>query len=145
MDLDSCIAKGLINKSVFSNEIIIKEFNQAKTHLETGERLFNSGEIDASIIVAYLSLFHFARIILYSEGYKERSHFCVFQYLVEKYCKHEISNLARNCLNYLSVRHKVQYDGLHANKTVPLDLIDDAHRMHQMVKNIMIQKKIING
>lgn len=38
-----------------------------------------------AFIAAYTSMFHAGRAILYRDGVKERSHYCIYVYLREKY------------------------------------------------------------
>ena len=52
--------------------------------LEEAERSLEAGATSSSVLASYLSMFHSARAILYLDGYREKSHYCVARHL-ERY------------------------------------------------------------
>jgi len=67
---------------------------------------------NSSVIASYLAMFHAARALLFRDGVRERSHFCIARYLEEKYVKNEM--LAQDWVDLLDhareLRHEDQYD-----------------------------------
>ncbi|HEX7628323.1 MAG TPA: HEPN domain-containing protein [Candidatus Methanoperedens sp.] len=59
----------------------------------------------------YNAFFHVARALLFKDGIKERSHFCIARYVEEKYVNTKLLN--RDFLDYLDTlrdaRHETQY------------------------------------
>ena len=55
--------------------------------LEEADISLRNGAFNASVLSAYLAMFHSARAVLILEGYRERSHYCIARYLEEKYVK----------------------------------------------------------
>ncbi len=85
MSLDECFRKGhlvkaekSLQKAVSSIKIAKENINDAKVHLEN--KLFNW-----AFIAAYTAMFHASRALLFKDGIKERSHFCLCNYVKEKY------------------------------------------------------------
>lgn len=64
-----------------------------------------------AIIALYNAFFHTARALLFKDGIKERSHFCIARYLEENYVHKKLLNA--NFLDYLDTlrdaRHNTQY------------------------------------
>ncbi len=61
------------------------EVSEAK--LEEAEKALRAGIPDATVILAYTSMFHAARAVLFRDGIVERSHVCLIEYLKETYVK----------------------------------------------------------
>lgn len=57
----------------------------AEAKLNEAEKAFSHRLFDATIILAYTTMFHAARAILFKDGIVEKSHVCLIEYLREKY------------------------------------------------------------
>jgi len=55
-------------------ELIEKEINEARYDLKSAENSINQGNYKWAIVQSYYSMFHAFRGLLFSRGYKERSH-----------------------------------------------------------------------
>ncbi len=55
-------------------ELIEKEINEARYDLKSAENSINQGNYKWTIVQSYYSMFHAFRGLLFSRGYKERSH-----------------------------------------------------------------------
>ncbi|MBI5046457.1 HEPN domain-containing protein [Candidatus Micrarchaeota archaeon] len=85
MTLQDCFVKGQLKKSP-------SDIGKAKSSLKIAENKLNAASIqienslyDWAFIAAYTSMFHSARALLFKDGIKERSHFCLFLYVKETY------------------------------------------------------------
>ena len=92
--------------------------NIAEERLSEAENSLNSGIYSGAIILAYTSMFHAARALLFRDGFVEKSHACLTAYLREKYV-----NSGKIEQKYLTIlnnarfeRHDVLY-GLEAGET----------------------------
>jgi uncharacterized protein (UPF0332 family) len=74
---DDCVKKGLIRVSPPVKGEIAKELGEAKYDLEKAVNNCKSGDAKWAIIQAYYSMFHMTRAVLFSMGFKERSHSCL--------------------------------------------------------------------
>lgn len=59
----------------------------AKMQLKEAEELAKAGFDKAALISAYACMFHSGRALLFKDGMVEKSHYCLIQYLKEKYVK----------------------------------------------------------
>jgi uncharacterized protein (UPF0332 family) len=107
--VDDCFEKGQLKKASpdiakarASLKIAKSNIDDAKVHLET--KLYNW-----ALVASYASMFHSARALLFKDGLKERSHFCLCLYVREKY-KGVIEGKYLNELNVLrEQRHGILY------------------------------------
>jgi len=84
-ELDSCIKQGLIRKVVPSKEKAVKSLSKARKWLEESKKNRKFKLYDSCIVSAYSAMFHAARSLLFKDGYREKSHYCLARYLEEKY------------------------------------------------------------
>lgn len=109
MTLSDCFEKGLLRRIAPSPE-------KAKASLEASEKFIAKAEFnmkeypDVAILMAYDSLLHAARAVLFRDGISEKSHACVVAYLREKYAGRGLAEEQVNTLDtYRRVRHTAQY------------------------------------
>ena len=110
-DFHDCIREKLLRKIPPSKEKAEESINTAKKWLEEAEKGFANEAFNSSVMASYLAIFHSARSILFFDGFREKSHYCVARYLEEKYAK---KNLLENkwieLLDYYrELRHDDQY------------------------------------
>lgn len=72
-----CIEKKNIVKADTDKELIKKELAAAESDLKDSKDIFSIGKHKLTTIAAYYCMFHAARALLYSKGYREKSHFCL--------------------------------------------------------------------
>jgi uncharacterized protein (UPF0332 family) len=56
------------------NDIVLKEIASAEYDLEKSKNSFEDEDYKWTIVQAYYSMFHAARALIYSKGYREKSH-----------------------------------------------------------------------
>jgi uncharacterized protein (UPF0332 family) len=78
-ELNKCIERGKIVKLEKAETLVPKEFELATSDLAFSKESLVSDNYKWSIIQSYYSMFHTARALLYSEGYREKSHFCLIE------------------------------------------------------------------
>jgi uncharacterized protein (UPF0332 family) len=72
-----CLAKAKIKKFIPAKKLVTKELKSAQDDLKVARDSFNGGNYKWATIQAYYSMFHAARALIYSKGYRERSHYCL--------------------------------------------------------------------
>jgi len=88
-----------------------------------------------SFLAAYISIFHSARALLYSNGHKERSHFCLFECVRNEFKGDaEIARLAEVAQNYRETRRLVQYEGSLCTEDSAKEAISDAKKFLRLAK-----------
>ena len=113
-----------------------KRLEEASKNLET--EAFNS-----SVLSSYLAMFHSARAILYLDGFREKSHFCVARYIEEKYVKTE--ELERRWVDifdhFRTLRHEGQYStGFFATKSEAQDALASAKEFVERMEILLLER-----
>lgn len=78
---------------------------------EEAEKDLRGEAYNSSVLSSYLAMFHSARALLYFDGYREKSHFCIARYLEEKYVRKRLleSKWVELLDHYRDLRHDDQY------------------------------------
>ncbi|NTW28166.1 MAG: HEPN domain-containing protein [Coriobacteriia bacterium] len=76
-DFEKCLASNRIVKQEHAVHLIPAEIGSARNDLRWAEASFESGNPKWATIQAYYGIFHAARALLFSQGYREKSHFCL--------------------------------------------------------------------
>ncbi len=77
MDIESCLREGFLGRVKVEADIVEKEIKEASYDLSRAERALKDGDFKWSIVKSYYSMFHAARAVLFSLGFKERRHFAI--------------------------------------------------------------------
>ncbi len=108
----NCIEKGLLRKIPASEDNAIRSINKAESWLKESEKTLKSEAYDSSVMSSYMVMFHSARVILFFDGYREKSHACVARYLEDQYVnKKKLEKKWIELLDHLrEIRHENQYN-----------------------------------
>ena len=108
---NECFEKGLLKKDVPSLNLAKKSIKQAEFFLNETEDLIKLNKKQIAVISLYNAFFHVSRALLYKEGFKERSHYCIARYLEEEYVnKNKLDTKFLNAFEtIMSIRHNIQY------------------------------------
>lgn len=135
MTYQECFGKGLLRESTISKSAVAGEIRIAEDYLKKAEKLLGSGMPDVSFLMSYVSLFHSARSLLFAKGYKERSHYCLFEFVKREFKDDaELHELVSACQNYREIRSTVQYDGSLCSQETAQEAFKDAKRLLAQVK-----------
>ncbi len=109
--MSDCFERKLLTNTSPSTGLARKSLKQAELFLTDAGDLIKIGKERMAVIALYNAFFHTARTLLFKDGIKERSHFCIARYLEEKYVHKKLLNA--KFLNYLDTlrdaRHDTQY------------------------------------
>jgi uncharacterized protein (UPF0332 family) len=137
MSLEDCLEKELIRKAN-TFERISGSLKVAEHFLERAEGSFKINYYDTSYLMAYNSLFHSARALLFKKGYTERSHYCLILFLKKEYTGYDEIIKYLNFLNlYRSFRESIQYSGDLCSKEDAIEIKKSAKEFLKMVINII--------
>ena len=110
-DFEDCIREGLLRKIPPSKEKARSSIAAALKWLGEAEKDLSAEAFNSSVISSYLAMFHSARALLFLDGFREKSHYCIARYLEEKYVKRKL--LERKWVELLDhlrdLRHDDQY------------------------------------
>lgn len=112
LDFEDCVRKGLLRRVTPSADKAKLSMKRAERWLEEAEKSLNNELYDSCLISSYLAMFHSARAVLFRDGWREKSHFCIARYLEEMYVKK--GKLEREWIDLFDrlreTRHADQYD-----------------------------------
>jgi len=110
MSFVDCIDKGLIRESADAKGKIEQSLAMGDKFLNSAKKNLDIEEYEVCEIIAYDALFHYARALLFSKGYTERSHACLFMALKKLYPDRQ--ELFERADKIRVERHNLQYMGL---------------------------------
>lgn len=138
MKISDLIEKGLIRKETAKNEEIYGSVTLAKRFLERARGNKTMRFYDIAFLLAYTSMFHAARALLFLEGYKERSHFALVAVLKERYKDdRELIEMLDILDSYRISRHAIQYSGEFSSEIDATEAINDAERFVSLTEKIV--------
>jgi len=111
-DFEDCVREGLLRNIPPSKEKADGSIRAANKWLEEAEKGLKNETLNSSVLSSYLAMFHAARAILFFDGFREKSHYCIARYLEEKYVKNNLleSKWIELLDHYRELRHNSQYD-----------------------------------
>lgn len=106
IDEKDCFGKGLLKKTFPQPDLARKDIKQAEFFLKEAEELLEINKKQIAALSLYNAFFHTARALLFKEGIKERSHYCIAKYLQNHFKLEKYINAFETMM---SIRHNVQY------------------------------------
>ena len=76
-DFEDCLKRSKIVKFMAARKLVQREFETAREDLKTAQESLKHGNAKWATVQAYYAMFHTARALLYSQGYREKSHYCL--------------------------------------------------------------------
>jgi len=142
MKIDELIEKALIRKEKVNKEEISGSIELAERFIKWAGGNLKINFWDVAFLLAYNSLFHSARALLFKHEYKERSHWAMILALKEIYNKNEkIQKILDLVDTYRISRHAIQYSGSLCTKLDAEEIIKDAKEFLEIVKQIFKESK----
>lgn len=87
MSFRRCLEQKKLIRSNEARYLIEKEESLAKDDFDNARFGLKNKRYRWSVIQSYYSMFHSARALLYSKGYRERSHLCLYLAIKEMFVK----------------------------------------------------------
>ena len=87
MSYDECVRKGQLKKIKRDRPLVLKTLQLADEDFEEGRENIGNGKNVWGTIQLYTSMLNYARALLFSDGIRERSHYCTVEYLRTHYSK----------------------------------------------------------
>jgi len=104
--------EGLIRPLPPSKEKSAGSIRTAENWLKEAENNMKSESPNSSVLASYMAIFHAARAVLFRDGFREKSHYCIARYLEDRYAK--TGKLEATWIelldHYRELRHEKQYD-----------------------------------
>lgn len=125
----------LIRISV-DRKLILKEIEGAISDLEEAKYSLSRKKFKWAIIQGYYSMFHAARALVYSKGFREKSHYALLVALRELFGNQLESELIENFEEAMSLREEADY-GLIFSEEGATSIVNNAGKFLNKVKEIL--------
>jgi len=111
-EVEDCFEKGLLKKTEKNKRIALQDISQAEFFLNEAFDLINLKKKEMAAIALYNSVFHAGRALLFLDGIKEKSHYCMQKYLEKISADKKILSSEELSLFDLlrGIRQEVQYN-----------------------------------
>lgn len=138
MRIKELLEKRLLMKASANSQEIEASLKIAKNFLEKANGNLKIEYYDIALSLAYQSMFHSARTLLFKNSFKERSHWATIMALKELYSQNnELLSLLEMLDSYRITRHAVQYNGIGCSKEDAIEAINDAKKLFVLVQSIL--------
>ncbi len=87
MNLEECFEKRLLRNALPDRLKSEKAIEMAQRAIMQAEKLLEHGFYEQVILYSYTAMFQGARALLFKDGFVEKSHYCVVEYLKCHYVK----------------------------------------------------------
>lgn len=93
-------------------ELVEKETSAAQSDLSEAKANFDNQRYKWSTIQAYYAMFHAARALIYSRGYREKSHYCLGVALRALFVDENLmeAQTVRSFVNAMNLREAADYE-----------------------------------
>lgn len=111
-DFSRCLANKKIVAFARGKQLVKKELSIAQSDLSDAKAGFDNQHFKWSTIQGYYAMFHAARALIYSQGYREKSHYCLAVALGALFVDEGLmeAQTARDFLNAMNLREAADYE-----------------------------------
>lgn len=109
MTYDDCVKRGRLKKSVIDDSVFQRTMKMAEEDIDAAKASLEQENLAWAMIQAYSSMLNISRAILFRDGYVEKSHYCVVEYLRYYYYDDLEDHIERLDL-MRKERHQILYD-----------------------------------
>ncbi len=135
-ELSRLLNERKITRAQISEGMILKEIEAAETDLKDAKDSFGNGKFKWATIQGYYSMFHSARALLFSCGYREKSHYALLLSIRALFSKELERSLIDRFEDGMNLRQEADY-GLKFSETGAIGNIDGAEELLARVKKIL--------
>ena len=138
LDFQKCLENKKIKPFSKGKTLVSKELEIAREDWKTAKESLTKKNYKWSTIQSYYSMFHAARALLYNQGYRERSHYCLVLGIRELYVnKNLLSHTLVEALQLgKTLRENADYYG-DFSQTGAQDMLDKAKEFLEKTKKIL--------
>lgn len=116
--------------------MVLKELDGARKDLEAAKKSLKTGDHKWATIQAYYSIFHAARALLFSKGFRERSHRGLLSALHLLYPAKAIGIMLEDFSEAMRLREEADYGLIYSEESAKV-VIDDAESFLEEAAKIL--------
>ena len=141
-EFNQCLKNGKIVSFPRGKELVKKELSVARSDLVDAKSGYENQRYKWSTIQAYYAMFHAARALIYSRGYREKSHFCLSVALRALFIEESKldAQIGRDFLNAMNLREAADYEAEFSNEGAKA-VIASAERFIEKAMAILSSKE----
>jgi len=111
-EFKQCLENKKIVRFARGKNLVEKELSVARNDLADAKAGYENERYKWSTIQAYYAMFHAARALIYSQGYREKSHYCLAMALRTLFVDESRMDAqsARDFLNAMNLREAADYE-----------------------------------
>lgn len=111
-EFKQCLESGKIVNFARGKNLVKKELSVARNDLSDAKAGYQDQRYKWSTIQAYYAMFHAARALIYSRGYREKSHYCLAVALRALFVEEGQmeAKFVRDFLNAMGLRESADYE-----------------------------------
>jgi uncharacterized protein (UPF0332 family) len=134
---ERCKERGKIVKIDGNTALVNKELKEAQYDLKSAEKSIKEDNYKWTIVQSYYTMFHAFRALLFSKGYREKSHACLKHAIEALFVDEGIidSDLLDDFDYAMRSREKADYSYSY-NSELAKDLLDSAKRLLLQVESL---------
>jgi len=117
-------------------KLVLKEIKGATSDLETARKSLQDGNFKWATIQGYYSIFHSARALLYSKGFREKSHYALLVAIQELFRDELDLSLIQGFEDAMNLRQTADY-GLTFSEEGAIDVIETAEKFLLTTKEVL--------
>lgn len=125
-----------LTRANISREMVFKEIEAAETDLKDARDSFENEKFKWATIQGYYSMFHSMRAILFSRGFREKSHYALLLAIRELFSNEFERSLINKFEEGMELRQEADY-GLKFSETGAVDTITGAEELLTKAKEIL--------
>jgi uncharacterized protein (UPF0332 family) len=130
------VEEGRLTRIGVDRKLVLKEIEGAVSDLEEAKDSLWRKKFKWTIVQGYYSMFHTARALLYSKGFREKSHYALFVALRELFGNQLESEIIQNFEEAMSLREEADY-GLVFSEEGAASTVDNAEKFLIKGKKIL--------
>ncbi len=116
--------------------MILKEIEAAESDIDDARASLEQTNFKWATIQGYYSMFHSARALLYSKGFREKSHYALLVSLRELFINVLGNSMIRSFEDAMGLRQQADY-GLKFSEAGALDTVDAAEKLLRKSREIL--------
>lgn len=140
VEIARLMAEKKLVRAQISDGMILKEVEPAQEDLQDALDSLKNSKFKWATIQSYYSMFHSARALLFSKGFREKSHYALLLAIRVFFSKEIEGSLIRQFEDGMALRQEADY-GLKFSKTGALETIDGAKKLLTKAKEILNMKR----
>lgn len=137
-EFQECVEERKLIRVSYAKTLIPKEIKETEEDLQDAQDSYARERYKWCEIQSYYSMFHMARALLYTKGYRERSHICLCIALRHFFVENNLlsASLVDSLQKAKVLREDADYRGKYS-KDAALEVLENAKRFYEEGKKIL--------